>query len=607
MVGSFVLCRGGTFSFRCRVPRRLAPKIGRHEIVKALGVDQLPVARFFGAAIGLRLKELWAALDVDDLGADANRLIDEWFDREVKRVWAQFARGDLARAIVPTDATPDEEHEVQRQTMRATAEDRLERLNSAYQVDDYSAGYPVARKIAADLPDPLAEDDRRFTLLAKAIVEAMGQIEEGRFQWATGNIGCSPVRTPPSAPPTGTVSGPALESSGAEEEAPTLREIGEQFLGHRRQERKPTAKMLSQLRSQLAILTDALGADTKVTDITPRDAGRVFNALRAVPKNFRSHPDLTGLSLFEAAKKASDANLSAMHGKTVNNYMTTYRGLFKEAIDSSLIQENPFRRKFVIVPDSLESDRGFTQDELHSLLSSPVFVGCERANRPFQPGTHLLTDWRFWGPLIALFTGSRVAEIAQLSTKDIINVGGVWVLNITRQENRRTKTIQSVRKIPIHDELIRLGLIGFSKSKPANSAPGSLLGIPEPRNGDWGKKMGNWLRERLLPSVFEDTKRNGSGFHSFRHNIETELRAAQVRKDVGDRLMGHKVADVAGRYGKYEAETAKQALMKLEFPGQVKRIPARYPEHSPKDSASGQTLERPSIDQEDDMGNTTIV
>ncbi len=40
-------------------------------------------------------------------------------------------------------------------------------------------------------------------------------------------------------------------------------------------------------------------------------------------------------------------------------------------------------------------------------------------------------DFRYWIPLLALFTGARLSELAQLHKADIRKEQGIWCLNIT--------------------------------------------------------------------------------------------------------------------------------------------------------------------------------
>ncbi|MBP1184177.1 hypothetical protein [Methylobacterium sp. PvR107] len=73
----------------------------------------------------------------------------------------------------------------------------------------------------------------------------------------------------------------------------------------------------------------------------------------------------------------------------------------------------------------------------------------------------------YWFPLIALFSGARRTEIAQLKIGDIRQGdGGIWYLDITNEgADQNLKTVSSARSVPVHRELIRLGLLDVATTQ----------------------------------------------------------------------------------------------------------------------------------------------
>ena len=72
-----------------------------------------------------------------------------------------------------------------------------------------------------------------------------------------------------------------------------------------------------------------------------------------------------------------------------------------------------------------------------------------------------------------LYSGARPGEIAQLHVADMREQHGVWIMHITAEGEggKRTKTKGSMRVVPVHSELIRLGLI---KHRNAGGQPHSM-------------------------------------------------------------------------------------------------------------------------------------
>lgn len=72
----------------------------------------------------------------------------------------------------------------------------------------------------------------------------------------------------------------------------------------------------------------------------------------------------------------------------------------------------------------------------------------------------------FWPPLIALMTGARVNEIAQLYLADVVDDDpqhpGRWRFMILAKEiDQRVKNISSLRSIPMHPKLIEMGFLTY--------------------------------------------------------------------------------------------------------------------------------------------------
>ncbi|MFN5745001.1 MAG: hypothetical protein ACK443_02780 [Methylococcaceae bacterium] len=100
----------------------------------------------------------------------------------------------------------------------------------------------------------------------------------------------------------------------------------------------------------------------------------------------------------------------------------------------------------------------FTDDDLRRLfLSEPYLKGTVK--RPSE----------FWVPLLALFTGARLAELVQLHCSDVYSVDGIWVLDLNELDGKFLKSENSKRIVPIHSALIELGFLDFVKLRKKTS------------------------------------------------------------------------------------------------------------------------------------------
>jgi integrase len=183
----------------------------------------------------------------------------------------------------------------------------------------------------------------------------------------------------------------------------------------------------------------------------------------------------------------------------------------------------------------------FTDAELQTLFDA---LPREIAPKKHTPETALP-----WVALIALYSGARLEEIAQLTTADVREVGAngatVTVIDIHNGGTNKLKNETSARFVPVHSALVHAGLLDYVKALPAGPLfPG--LTRRESKGGKIGARLGELFRKRL---VALGLKRDGLCFHSFRHTVAGRLDAAGVPQSDAARVLGHAVAGMS--YGTY--------------------------------------------------------
>ena len=161
----------------------------------------------------------------------------------------------------------------------------------------------------------------------------------------------------------------------------------------------------------------------------------------------------------------------------------------------------------------------------------------------------MIRDHRFWVPLIMLYSGARPAEIAQLAVADVREQHGHWIMHITTEGDgeKSVKTAGSMRVVPIHSELIRLG---FLKHHAAMQKAGETLLFPEAKRNGRGQMIAEFSREfsRYLTRIGMKEGR-GISLYSFRHGATDAWRRAGHLDDAIGFLLGHTSGSMTGRYG----------------------------------------------------------
>ena len=123
----------------------------------------------------------------------------------------------------------------------------------------------------------------------------------------------------------------------------------------------------------------------------------------------------------------------------------------------------------------------------------------------------IIKDARFWLPLIALFTGMRLGEIIQLRCGDVRQVDGVWVIDLNTSDGNRLKNINSQRMVPIHSELMKIGLIDYAEKTNADGHERLWPEFWKNKHGCYSTSYSNWFSRYKNLIGLTDPKKT---FHS---------------------------------------------------------------------------------------------
>ena len=155
----------------------------------------------------------------------------------------------------------------------------------------------------------------------------------------------------------------------------------------------------------------------------------------------------------------------------------------------------------------------------------------------------------FWPPLIALFTGARRREVAQLLLSDFFTRDGIQAMsiNILEDEDKSVKSLAAIRTIPVHPTLIELGLLDYlADVKALALGPEVFPGIGINNNGEKGNAIGNFWREHMKRVKLFNSR--SPTFHSFRSTALQEMKDRGVPFEMRCQLAGHEIEHVSGSY-----------------------------------------------------------
>jgi integrase len=155
--------------------------------------------------------------------------------------------------------------------------------------------------------------------------------------------------------------------------------------------------------------------------------------------------------------------------------------------------------------------------------------------------------WLVW--LLAL-TGARVGELAQLDVKDVRHdPEGGWFISIEPGNGKRVKTDRP-RSVPLHREVLDEGFLEYVKGIPQDGRgeePRRLF--PGTNRDEATRHVGRFVRGVGRTYVSLKDRRLAPA-HSWRHLMATRLRAASVRQEIAEAILGHAgKSTVHDRYG----------------------------------------------------------
>jgi integrase len=218
--------------------------------------------------------------------------------------------------------------------------------------------------------------------------------------------------------------------------------------------------------AQWQAIKEFFGQETAIEQIE-RDKVRGFvKLLQKLPSNATKH--FPGATIFEAAVRGSQQGLPMLAVDTANDYLRTLGGLFRFAVNEGYLTKDPTTGLLIRAEKKVRAkDKRlpFSTDDLKAIFNAPLFTGCVDDEAGYaKPGSQIIRRGRFWVPLIALFAGMRLNEIAQLTLDDFAFEDETDVILIRGDddgETKRIKTQAGERFVPVHPELKRIGLLSF--------------------------------------------------------------------------------------------------------------------------------------------------
>lgn len=324
----------------------------------------------------------------------------------------------------------------------------------------------------------------------------------------------------------------------------TIMELFERFAKEQKRQKPST---LNQSRKIVRRFAEFVGIDANISAVTPKNARDWKFALQSWPAKANEIRDFRGLAFKRIIEANRFVSKPVINEPTIAKYLSALGSFGKWLKRHSFIEHHPTEG---LLPErDRRKKRGlpFTMDELGRVFASPLFTGCAGDKREYEPGDVQIRDDRYWLFPVELFTGARVGELCQLRIEDLREEDGTYFFRITDEgEKMSVKNASSVRDIPLHPELIRLGFLEHVEG--LRSGGGKHIFPRWSRNvqGEFGETS-KWLNAYLCRIGVKTSRL--LVFQSMRHNFADALRNAGYHEAQFKPLLGHSEMTVTRGYG----------------------------------------------------------
>lgn len=315
--------------------------------------------------------------------------------------------------------------------------------------------------------------------------------------------------------------------------------------------KKITADTINQARRDIGTFLEYVGSTCPVHKINKKAIREWKALLMQYPVKATETKAFAGMQIIQIVKHNEQIGKPVLSPRTVNRYLSSLGAFCNWLVNHGYLDQNPLDGMFLAKEKKI-STLPFTTDQLNTLFQSPLFTGCQSASEwrnIAKPGNVKIRDHRFWVPLIMLYSGARPAEIAQLSIDDVRQEHGHWIMHITTEGDgdKTVKTTGSMRVVPVHKELIKLGFLEYYAGM--KTAGQSRL-FPLAERNTRGQMIADFSREfgRYLIRIGMKTGR-GLSLYSFRHGAADALRRAGHLDEQFGFILGHTASTMTGRYG----------------------------------------------------------
>ena len=248
-------------------------------------------------------------------------------------------------------------------------------------------------------------------------------------------------------------------------------------------------------------------------------------------------------------KKDSDETIA---NKTINRYINNYSSLFKYLIKIGEVEKDPFSGLRLKESKKISKTKrvSYNKKDINKILNYEITSKTEAKT---------IRKSAFWFPKIAFYTGMRLNEISELNINDFVKSNDVDFIHLFDKD---LKNENAERRIPIHSELIKYGILDFveetrkSKSKLLFSDLRNRKMTQTIKKDGWAITLSKWFNGALFKNLEIIKLEEGwkkLDFHAIRTTVLSDFKRNGLNAYIVKQIAGHGKDDVT--FDDYASET----------------------------------------------------
>lgn len=353
--------------------------------------------------------------------------------------------------------------------------------------------------------------------------------------------GLAPKQVPATLAPPAPAPAPAPSANPDDEPPPLLSEAIADYKAERVGKRDARGEL--DVNNALRLFLELTG-DLPVDKVKKRHLIHFDETLLHRPVYANNKAQFKGLNAQQITEKSkalrsAGQQVELLGDRTRGKYRDTLAAFFNWLTNNELLARAPSRGGIRQRADRIEvkqTRRAYTPDELERIFAPDTF-GPWSEHKPHH----------YWAPWLALYSGARLNEIAQLYCDDIETIEGVPGFHVRNaRPDQHIKKGGNVRFVPFAQAVLDAGLLDYvTEVKAAGHA--RLFPHLKYTNSDYGDYLGDRFGVYLVDIGLKapaDTPTDarqatlGMGFHWFRYCVGALVNKGMTPTEVAG-ITGH--------------------------------------------------------------------